>query len=52
MKLIHMSDIHLTAPGKTIGGRDPRLNFERALTGATATTMNGSRHGSTSFPFR
>ena len=25
MKLIHMSDIHLTAPGKTIGGRDPRL---------------------------
>ena len=32
MKLVHMSDIHLTAPGKTIGGRDPRLNFERALT--------------------
>jgi Icc protein len=32
MKLVHMSDIHLTAPGKTVGGRDPRLNFERALT--------------------
>lgn len=32
MKLVHMSDIHLTAPGKTIGGRDPRHNFERALT--------------------
>ncbi|MGX9429814.1 MULTISPECIES: phosphodiesterase [Bradyrhizobium] len=32
MKLIHMSDIHLTAPGSTIGGRDPRKNFERALT--------------------
>ena len=31
MKLIHMSDIHLTAPGNTIGGRDPRHNFERAL---------------------
>ncbi|MGY3608436.1 MULTISPECIES: phosphodiesterase [unclassified Bradyrhizobium] len=32
MKLIHISDIHLTAPGSTIGGRDPRKNFERALT--------------------
>ena len=31
MKLIHMSDIHLTAPGTTVGGRDPRKNFERAL---------------------
>jgi Icc protein len=31
MKLIHMSDIHLTTPGATIGGRDPRKNFERAL---------------------
>ena len=27
MKLIHMSDIHLTAPGGTIGGRDPRQEF-------------------------
>jgi 3',5'-cyclic AMP phosphodiesterase CpdA len=34
MKLIHMSDIHLTTPGTTIGGRDPRLNFERALSHA------------------
>ena len=32
MKLIQLSDIHLTTPGKTIGGRDPRRNFERALT--------------------
>jgi 3',5'-cyclic AMP phosphodiesterase CpdA len=32
MKLIHLSDIHLTTPGATIGGRDPRVNFERALT--------------------
>jgi 3',5'-cyclic-AMP phosphodiesterase len=31
MKLIHMSDIHLTTAGNTIGGRDPRHNFERAL---------------------
>lgn len=31
MKLIHFSDIHLTTPGKTIGGRDPNGNFERAL---------------------
>ena len=31
MKLIHMSDIHLTAPGTTVGGRDPRKNFKRAL---------------------
>ena len=23
MKLVHMSDIHLTAPGKTIGGAIP-----------------------------
>ena len=27
MKLIHMSDIHLTVPGKTIGGRDPNANL-------------------------
>ncbi len=31
MKLIHFSDIHLTTPGQTIGGRDPNANFERAL---------------------
>ncbi|UPJ67412.1 phosphodiesterase [Bradyrhizobium sp. 191] len=31
MKLLHLSDIHLTAPGATIGGRDPRANFERPL---------------------
>ena len=38
MKLIHMSDIHLTAPGSTIGGRDPRHNFERALSHVLRTT--------------
>jgi 3',5'-cyclic AMP phosphodiesterase CpdA len=31
MKLIHFSDIHLTTPGQTIGGRDPNENFECAL---------------------
>lgn len=31
MKLLHFSDIHLTTPGKTIAGRDPNVNFERAL---------------------
>ncbi|MEL7104981.1 MAG: phosphodiesterase [Pseudomonadota bacterium] len=34
MKLLHFTDIHLTAPGKTIGGRDPNRNFDRALTHA------------------
>ena len=31
MKLIQFTDIHLTAPGQTIGGRDPNANLERAL---------------------
>ena len=31
MKLIHLTDIHLTAPGQTIAGRDPNANFDRAL---------------------
>lgn len=31
MKLLQLTDIHLTTPGKTIGGRDPNANFERAL---------------------
>lgn len=31
MKLLQMTDIHLTTPGKTIGGRDPIQNFQRAL---------------------
>ena len=34
MKLIQMTDTHLTASGRTIGGRDPNANFERALTHA------------------
>ncbi|MGP1254634.1 MAG: phosphodiesterase [Kiloniellales bacterium] len=31
MKLLQMTDIHLTTPGQTIGGRDPNANFARAL---------------------
>jgi len=31
MKLLQFTDIHLTTPGKTIGGRDPNANFEKAL---------------------
>ena len=31
MKLIHLTDIHLTAPGQTIAGRDPTANFDKAL---------------------
>lgn len=31
MKFLHFTDIHLTAPGQTIGGRDPNANLERAL---------------------
>ena len=36
MKLIQLTDIHLTTPGDTIGGRDPNANFERALDHALA----------------
>ncbi len=31
MKLIQMTDIHLTTPGEMVSGRDPNANFERAL---------------------
>ena len=31
MKLLQMTDIHLTTPGQTIAGRDPNANFDRAL---------------------
>lgn len=36
MKLIQLTDIHLTTPGQTIGGRDPNANFLRALDHALA----------------
>ena len=31
MKFLQFTDIHLTTPGQTIGGRDPNANFEKAL---------------------
>lgn len=31
MKIIHMSDIHLTRPGETIGGLDPHARLDQAL---------------------
>lgn len=31
MKLLQFTDIHLTAPGTTIAGRDPIANFRKAL---------------------
>ncbi|SEQ60565.1 phosphodiesterase [Thalassovita taeanensis] len=34
MKLLQITDIHLTTPGQTIGGRDPNANFDAALTHA------------------
>ncbi len=34
MKLLQLTDIHLTTPGNTIAGRDPNANFERALSHA------------------
>ncbi|MEM8848880.1 MAG: phosphodiesterase [Pseudomonadota bacterium] len=36
MKLIQLTDIHLTAAGQTIGGRDPSANLDRALGHALA----------------
>lgn len=35
MKFLQLTDIHLTAPGKTIAGRDPNANFVKALDHAT-----------------
>ncbi len=31
LKLIHLTDLHITAPGGTIAGRDPIANLDRAL---------------------
>jgi 3',5'-cyclic-AMP phosphodiesterase len=41
MKLIQLTDIHLTTPGQTIGGRDSNANFDRALNHALAQHPNG-----------
>lgn len=31
MKIIHISDIHLTVPGEEMGGLNPHARFARAL---------------------
>ncbi|MEL6211502.1 MAG: metallophosphoesterase, partial [Pseudomonadota bacterium] len=31
MKILHLTDIHLTTPGESISGCDPNANFEAAL---------------------
>ncbi|MEM5582328.1 phosphodiesterase [Roseibium sp. AS2] len=31
MKLLQLTDIHLNAPGQTIGGREPNENFRKAI---------------------
>ncbi len=36
MKLLQLTDIHLTRPGETIGGREPNENFQKALYHATS----------------
>lgn len=36
MKILQLTDIHLTNPGQTIGGRDPNKNFDRAIVHALA----------------
>ncbi|MEO0822351.1 MAG: phosphodiesterase [Pseudomonadota bacterium] len=43
MKLLHFTDIHLTTPGQTIGGRDPNANFEAALAHALQTHPDADR---------
>ena len=38
MKIIHISDIHLTVPGEEMGGHDPHARFDRALDDGTLLT--------------
>jgi len=43
MKIIHISDIHLTIPGEEMGGLDPHARFARALAGVAETHGNADR---------
>lgn len=43
MKLIHISDIHLTVPGEQMGGLDPHARFARALGHAQAHHADAAR---------
>ncbi|WP_339762053.1 metallophosphoesterase [uncultured Hoeflea sp.] len=43
MKIIHMSDIHLTVPGELLDGLDPHARFAQALDHATTTHPDTAR---------
>ena len=43
MKIIHMSDIHLTVPGELLGGLDPHARFAQAMSHATANHADAAR---------
>lgn len=43
MKIIHISDIHLTIPGEEMGGLDPHVRFRRALKDVTENHPDAAR---------
>lgn len=43
MKIIHISDIHLTIPGEEMGGLDPHARFARALADVVENHANADR---------
>ncbi|MEX0339821.1 MAG: phosphodiesterase [Arenibacterium sp.] len=43
MKLVHISDIHLTVPGERMGGLDPHKRFKQALDDVRAHHGDASR---------
>ncbi|KZM48664.1 phosphodiesterase [Labrenzia sp. OB1] len=43
MKLIQLTDIHLTTPGQTIADRDPNENFKKALNHALSSHPDADR---------
>lgn len=43
MKLIHISDIHLTLPGERMGGLDPHKRFAQALCDVAANHADATR---------
>ncbi|WP_095590652.1 metallophosphoesterase [Actibacterium ureilyticum] len=43
MKIIHISDIHLTIPGEAMGGLDPHARFARALSDICVHHVDAAR---------
>lgn len=43
MKIIHISDIHLTVPGEEMGGLDPHARFARAIADVTKNHADATR---------